>query len=355
MKVLIVDDSPVIREYLTFIFANQPDMEVVGTASDGMEAIEAVQRLKPDVVTMDVEMPRLNGLEAARTIMETTPVPIVIVSSLLNPTDAQAVFQALEAGAVTMVEKPKGFGAGENDASTKQLVQTVRLMAEVKVVKRWPRQKSPGLPAPGPVVPVSAVTARRNVSLLVIGASTGGPPVLQTILAGIAPALTVPVLVVQHISPGFLDGLVEWLNQGTGLPVDVACHNQLIRPGHVYFAPDYLQMGLSPDWRISLRPDPPENGVRPSVSYLFRSVATTCGAETVGMLLTGMGRDGAAELAQLRQRGALTLAQDQDSSTIFGMPGEAVRLNAASLVLPPQRMVEVVVNLLRNGINPMDS
>jgi two-component system chemotaxis response regulator CheB len=183
------------------------------------------------------------------------------------------------------------------------------------------------------------------VNLVAIGASTGGPLVLQTVLSGLPGNFSLPVLIVQHMAAGFIQGFVEWLTPTSALPLHVATHGEQILPGHAYIAPDGFQMKLELGKRLSLTKDEPENGHRPSVSYLFRSVADLCGPKAVGVLLTGMGKDGAEELKRMREKGAVTIAQDQESSVVHGMPGEAIRLEAATYVLPPHRIAAALANL----------
>jgi len=346
IKVLVVEDSPVVREFLVHILGADPDIQVIGTANDGEQALEAVARKRPDVITMDIHMPKLDGLEATRRIMETHPTPIVIVSGSTDPREVATTFRAMEAGAVAVLRRPAGIGHPEHEATASELVQTVKLMSEVKVIKRWPkvgRQPEVARPAEAQRAQVEG-----KVKVIAIGASTGGPPVLQTILAALPDDFPVPVLIVQHMAAGFTQGFVQWLAQTSSLPVHLATHDEYIRPGHVYVAPDEFQMRVERSGKIVLTKDEPENGLRPSVSYLLRSVAEVYGRDAVAGLLTGMGRDGAEELKLLRDRGATTFAQDKESSVVHGMPGEAIKLDAASLVLPPEKIAAVLTNLAQN-------
>jgi len=346
IRVLVVEDTPVVREFLVHVLSSDPGVQVVGTAHNGEEAIEAVERHKPDVITMDVHMPKLNGLEATRKIMETRPTPIVIVSGSSNASEAAWIFEAMEAGALAVAESPMGIGHPDHEATAAALIQTVKLMSEVKVVRRWARRRTEAVPASVPPPPeVRPLPA--EVKLIAIGASTGGPPALHQILAGLNATLPVPVLIVQHISPGFTEGFVEWLGQTSALPVQVATHGQRIRAGHVYVAPDGYQMKAQREGRLSLTKDAPENGHRPSVSCLFRSVAEAFGEEAIGMLLSGMGKDGAAELKLMRDQGAITIAQDKESSVVHGMPGEAILMGAATYVLAPDSIAAVLSSLLK--------
>jgi two-component system chemotaxis response regulator CheB len=216
----------------------------------------------------------------------------------------------------------------------------------VKVVKRWSRirpvETLPAVPTSGGI---QRWPAQTQIRLVAIGASTGGPQVLQTILASLPEDFAVPILIVQHIAAGFSVGLVDWLVQSSKLPVHLPTHGELVLPGHVYVAPDELQMAISKQGRVYLRADEPENGLRPSVSYLFRSVAQAYGPSAVGVLLTGMGKDGAWELKLMKEQGALTIAQDRSSSVVHGMPGEAIRLGGASYVLSPEKIHMTLASL----------
>ena len=343
IKVLVVEDSPVVREFLVHILGADPGIEVIGTAHDGEQALEAVARQRPDVVTMDIHMPKLDGLEATRRIMETHPTPIVIVSGSTDPREVATTFRAMEAGAVAVLRRPAGVGHADHEATVGELIQTVKLMSEVKVIRRWPRAGRQ-LQVPRPAEAHRA-EAEVKVKVIAIGASTGGPPVLQTILAALPQDFPVPLLIVQHMAAGFTQGFVQWLAQTSSLPVHLAAHDESIRPGHVYVAPDEFQMRVERSGKIVLSKDAPENGLRPSVSYLLRSVAEVYGRDAVAGLLTGMGRDGAAELKLLKDKGAVTFAQDKESSVVHGMPGAAIQLDAATFILPPEKIPAVLTNL----------
>ncbi|MHB1174270.1 MAG: chemotaxis-specific protein-glutamate methyltransferase CheB [Sulfuriferula sp.] len=343
INVLVVEDSPAVREFLIHVLGSDPGIRVVGTACDGEEALDAVRRYRPDVVTMDIHMPKMDGLEATRRIMETDPTPIVIVSGSTDPRETAMMFRAMEAGALAVLMRPNGIGHPHHETTARELVQTVKLMSEVKVVRRWShaRRDAPALrPAE-----MGLARAPAQVRIIAIGASTGGPPALHTILAGLPKTFPAPVLIVQHMAAGFIQGFAEWLAQSASLPVHVAIHGELLLPGHVYIAPDEYQMKVERSGKIVLTRDAPENGLRPSVSYLFRSIADNYGGDAVAGLLTGMGRDGADELRLLKQKGAVTFAQDKDSSVVHGMPGEAIKLDAATFVLPPDKIAAVLTNL----------
>ena len=345
IRVLVVEDSRVVSEFITQVLNADPDLEVVGTAANGREALEAVQRFKPHVITMDIHMPHVDGFEATRNIMESCPTPIVIIGGNSTKENVSTNFHALEAGALAVVALPQGIGHIEHECSAKQLVDTVKLMSEVKVVRRWLRPKPSSAPGnfstqslpPPPKLPIEVVA---------IGASTGGPLALQTILTSLPKDFRVPVLVVQHMTPGFTHGFVEWLSRSSGLPVRVAADGEPLLPGRVYIAPDNFQMGVSKDHRIVLTKDARENGMCPAVSFLFRSIKAVFGRQTVGVLLTGMGVDGVTELKELRNAGAITLAQDKESSVVHGMPGQAIMDGAATYILPPQGIAKALKTLV---------
>jgi two-component system chemotaxis response regulator CheB len=351
IKVLIVDDSLVARLNLKYILETDSDIRVVGAANDGMEAVKMVKQNKPDVVTMDINLPRMSGFLATRRIMETCPVPIVIVSASWDPTEVDKTFLALEAGAVSVVAKPPGIGHPEYEKSARELIQTVKLMSEVKVVTRRSKIQ------PVKAVPEALPKTRHlpepegEIKLVAIGASTGGPVVLQKILAMFPTDFPVPILIVQHISAGFLPGMIDWLRQSTGVPVHLATDGEKLQPGQAYFAPDDFHLGVTRNKRISLSDGEKEHNLRPSVSYLFRSVAEVFGPNAAGVLLTGMGSDGANELNLMKEEGAVTIVQDKESSVVFGMPGEAEKIGAARYVLPPAQIAQTLINLILKPSN----
>lgn len=344
IRVLIVEDSKVEQQLLVHILGGDPLITVVGIAEDGEKALVALEQLKPDVITMDIHMPRLNGFDTTRRIMESTPLPIVIVSGSYLADDVDKTFRALEAGALAIVRKPVGVGHAGYPHDAAELIRTVKMMSEIKVVKRWPRLRREPPLAPATV---SRVIKPEKVRVVAIGASTGGPAVIQEIFAALPKDLAVPVLVVQHMATGFLENFVKWLTSTTGFPSHLASHGETLRPGHAYFAPDGHHLLVGKDLRIVLSAESPENGLRPAVARLFRSVAESYGENALGILLTGMGRDGADDLKLLHSKGAVTIAQDRKSSIIFGMPGEAIRLDAADFILPPERISQLLAQLGR--------
>ena len=348
IRVLIVEDSPVVRELLRHILESDPDIRVVGTAENGAAGVEMCSRLMPDVITMDVRMPVLDGYDATRRIMRDHPVPVVVVSASFNKEEVEGSFRSVEAGALAILRKPVGIGHPDHERMARELVRTVKLMSEVKVVRRWRRAgdgEDPRVsPSPAPIL--SGGTP--EIKVVVIGASTGGPVVIQSLLSGIPGDFPVPILVVQHMAEGFTRGFVDWLNRTSNLPVRIAEGDEHILPGNVYMAPSGSQMVLRPGGRISYTKDTGEYGLCPSVSHLFLSAAQVFGAKALAILLTGMGRDGVAEMKILRDMGAVTIAQDQESSVVYGMPGEAVRIGAATHILSPDRIVKEIVRLTKS-------
>ena len=349
ISVLIVEDSPVVQEFLLHIFGSDPQIHVIGIANNGEEAVVAVAQKKPDVITMDINMPRMDGLDATRRIMETNPVPIVIVSGNWNPREVETTFRAMEAGAVAIVQRPAGVGHPEHQRTADELLRTVKLMSEVKVVRRWVHygQKA-GAVARKLMTPPEKTAEIKVVSM---GASTGGPVAIQTILSRLPKEFQAPILIVQHIAKGFLRGMVDWLSETSVVTVKIGVNGEPVEPGHAYFAPDGFNMGVGDRGEIFLSDSGPVNAVRPSASYLFRSVAELYGANAAGVILTGMGRDGAEELRLMKAKGAVTIAQDEESSVVFGMPGAAVELDAAMYVLSPDKIAETLGRLSGDKIS----
>lgn len=333
VRVLIVDDSATARLALRSMLATDPAIEVVGEARDGGQAIRMVGRLRPDLVLMDITMEGMDGLTATRQLMAVDPRPILIVSDHIGRR-ADLTFEALEAGALDVLAKPTARDIADEEAH-RRLQRLVRLAAEVPVVTRRRTLRSPGPGSPPAASNPSrhGGAARRRVALVCIGASTGGPPALATLLAPLAPSPGFPILIVQHIAPTFTESLARWLAHSSGLPVEIATHGSTPRPGGVYIAPGGAHLELR-DGRLALSNRPRDSGHRPSVDVLFESVAESPLVRgTLAVLLTGMGKDGARGLKSIREAGGWTIAQDEESSVVYGMPKEAVAIGGASEVL----------------------
>lgn len=344
INVLVVEDSRVIRDYLVYIIESDPELRVIGVADSGEAALEQLAKHRPDVVLMDIHLPGIDGYETTRRIMSSDPLPIVVCTASTHFSEMHTVMRALEAGALAALKKPRGLGDPDAEAESATIIRTLKLMSEVKVVRRWNRTPAAaGVAAPAVAMPVPRTVAGHEAAIVAIGASTGGPPVVLQILSGLSTAFPAPILVVQHIAAGFTAGFAEWLAAATGLPARVAQDGEIPLPGHVYVAPDDLHLHVGLRGELQTSRDEPLNGLRPSVGVLFRSVAERFGRRAVGVLLTGMGRDGAEELKLMADQGALTVAQDEESCVVFGMPGEAIKLGAAGFVFPPHRIAELLI------------
>ncbi len=346
IKVLIVDDSAVARDFLKYILDAQPNIHVVGTAKNGYEAIEFCHTKKPDIITMDIVMPGMNGIEATRKIMESSPVPIIFVTSSYRKSEVRKNFEALEAGGLVVLPKPQSIKHPGFESSKNDLIRNVILMSEVKVVRRRSKyirlSKSESLMKQPPLSePVT------DYKIVAIGVSTGGPQILQKLFSNITVKLKVPILVVQHIPVGFIDGMVEWLKQTSGIPLRIARQGEDLLPNNVYFATSEKHMGVNKYNRIELKDDTVNYGITPSASYLFRSVNKAYRNKGIGILLSGMGKDGAEELLMMKESGALTIVQDRASSIVYGMPGEAVTLKAYRYIMSPEIIAEKLNKLLR--------
>ena len=341
IRVLIVDDSATARALLAAIFATDPELKVVGEAADGLGAVALTRQLRPDVVTMDIRMPRMDGLEATKEIMIEAPTPIVIVTASRSVHDVDLSMSALRAGALAVLDKPAGPAAPGHAEQASHLISQVKAMAQVKVVRHWRAVKAAARPAPATT---SARPGRARV--VAVASSTGGPAALECILTRLPGDFPIPVLIVQHITHGFVAGLADWLNKAGPLRVKVAEDGETLKQRTVYVAPDDRHLGVSPLGQAVLGAAAPVGGFRPSGSVLFDAVAKAYGPAAVAVILTGMGEDGVAGLRGVRQSGGHVIAQDEKSSVIFGMPGAAVAAGLADDVLPVEdiagRLIELV-------------
>jgi two-component system chemotaxis response regulator CheB len=339
LRVLVVDDSLTVRRRLCEILTSDPELEVIGEAEDGKRAIELCGQLRPDVITLDMVMPVMSGLAATEYIMAYTPTPILIVSASMNRGELFKTYDALAAGAIDVLEKP----TAENvDIGWEQrFVAAVKLIAKIKVITHV-RARLSGAERAVAAVPGSALSPKphdhpqsRHYSVVAIGASTGGPAAIVNVLKALPPRLRVPVIFVLHIGEPFAASFVDWLEHQTPHRVAYARDRESIESlrGQVIMAPPGRHLSVG-DGRLHLNTDPPRHSCRPSVDVLFESLAVERGAEVVACLLTGMGRDGAAGLLALRRAGGFTVAQDEGTSVIYGMPREAVLIGAAQSVLP---------------------
>jgi two-component system chemotaxis response regulator CheB len=341
-RVLLVEDSATVRGRLREVLESDPELDLVGEASDGKRAIELCQELRPDVVTMDMMLPVMSGLAATEYIMAHCPTPILIVSASINRGEVFRTYEALAAGAVDVLEKPRG---DEPEGSwERKYLQTLKLVSRIRVITH-PRARLRSAQAALAQEPSSFPPGLREVGLVAIGASTGGPGAIVEVLRGLPADFRLPVLIVLHISEPFGAAFADWLDTQSSRPVAYPKDGDLLSAatGRVVMAPPGRHL-LVQGGRFRLSSDAERHSCRPSVDVLFESLAHECGAATAACLLTGMGRDGAAGLLALRRAGALTIAQDEASSVVYGMPREAMLLNAAQRVLP---LSEIAPTLLR--------
>lgn len=334
IRVLVVDDSRAGRELMARVIDTEPGLELTGLGDGGEKAVRLAQELGPDVITMDLHMAQREGYEAIRQIMRMCPTRIVVVGHRDDREEIDMSLRAIEMGALMLVRRPFGPGSPAYAEVALALVRAIKAMAEVRVVRRWGDVRR----APG----AGAAPRRR---LVVIGASTGGPSGLRDILAQLPPRFALPVVIVQHLAAGFTRGMAEWLAAASGYPVVVANAVETLHGGRAYLVPDGCQPAIGADLSCRLLQGAPEHGMCPSVSHLFRSVDPELRPATIAVLLSGMGKDGAAELRQLREQGAFTIAQDRASSAVYGMPGEALRLDAAMQVLEPPEIGKLLQRL----------
>ncbi|NNM58991.1 MAG: chemotaxis-specific protein-glutamate methyltransferase CheB [Legionellales bacterium] len=349
IKLLIVDDSNTELAILKHIFEQDKTIEIVGYAQNGKEAVTLVPILKPDIVTMDIQMPVMDGLLATRCIMSEYPVPIVIISSKLNELEMGATFQAFEAGALAVIDKPLNIAAPEFEQTSKRIIAIIHSMAEIKTIKhRFSRiKKEINLPSyantPHHLLPYE---------LVVIGASIGGPQALKNIFSALSDDFSAPILVVQHMTIGFINGFVKWLDNEVRLTVKIAENHEPLKKGTIYFAPDGYHLGITNQaysLTAKLFKGAPEADFCPSITELFKSVATIYPKKSIGVLLTGMGNDGAQGLLSLRQAGGHTIIQDAKSAVVFGMPGVAASLNAVDKVVELEKIGDYLTMMTRTS------
>ncbi|HWI41472.1 MAG TPA: chemotaxis-specific protein-glutamate methyltransferase CheB [Verrucomicrobiae bacterium] len=344
IRILLADDSQVTRAVLRDIFAETCDLRVIGEAVNGAEAVVKTDLLKPDLVIMDINMPVMNGLDAIGEIMARSPVPILVLSAAGDTKNVDLAFNAIKLGALDVMHKPAGLG-DELRETERALLEKVRMLSRIKVIRHHRRRQS----APFPPAEPRVVSDYR--SILAIGASTGGPKAVLSIMRALPAGFPATVFVVQHIANGFAGGFTQWLNRECSLPVRMATEGEKVAPGVALVAPDNRHMHLE-GGRIRLSDGAAVNCCRPSIDVFFRSLAEESPEKTVAVLLTGMGRDGADGMRLLRDRGAATIVQDEETSAVFGMPKAAIAMNAADHVLPLGNIPDALLNIFndrRNG------
>lgn len=335
IRVVVADDSPTARHLLVSLCERDPEIAVVGQAKDGAEAVQLTRRLRPHLVLMDVHMPHMDGLEATKTIMREVPTPIIVVTSGTAHRDVEAGLSAIRLGALTVLPKPVGPGVNGFDQSAERLTSMVKALAAVKVVRRRVGTTRGGTPAGTP-----------RPRLVAVAASTGGPPAVCRFLQHLPADLPVPVVVVQHLVAGFMPGLVDWLRVEVPFHVTQAQDGDRLRAGTVYLAPDDRHLVVGADLRAHLTAEPRVAGFRPSASVLFESLAQGFGRSIVAVVLTGMGSDGLEGSLAIRRAGGRVLAQDEQSSAVYGMPRAVAEAGATDLVGPPEELAAFVTETL---------
>lgn len=347
IRILFVDDSNVIIQILYSIFEDDPCFEIIGVARNGLEAIEKTNELKPDVITMDIEMDTMNGIEATRKIMSETPTPIVVLSSHTNQNEANNAFEAINYGALTVIQKPANILDKGFDVEKRKLVKLVKAMSEIKVIRRrvafTSQQK--------PVLRKRIHTIPSNIKILALGASTGGPEAITSILQNMGTQLKIPIVIVLHISEGFLPGYIKWLQKEVPFPIHIANQFEKLEPGHIYFAPDnkhLLVKNKDTHAEAFLSIKDRTHTFIPSITVLFESLAKSFPKQVVAGLLTGMGRDGANGLLSLKQEECLTFIQSEKSSIIYGMPGQAKKMDAAQMEIDLEDIGPFFARINRN-------
>jgi two-component system chemotaxis response regulator CheB len=353
LRVLIVDDSVVIRRIVSDIVSGDPDLEVAGVAANGRIALDKIPQTNPDVITLDVEMPEMDGLQALKELRRSYPRLPVIMFSTQTERGATATIDALSLGASDYVTKPANVGkVGEGIARVRDdLIPKIKALCGRAVTIA-------ATPSVSPVgraltqTKLSIRTRTRGVEIVAIGASTGGPNALADLVPGLPPDFPVPVLVVQHMPPVFTKLLADRLASKSALPVVEGKAGDELRPGKIWIAPGNYHMGvekIAGSARIRLNQDPPENSCRPAVDVLFRAVTEVYGAATLGVVLTGMGQDGLRGCEHIREAGGRVLVQDEASSVVWGMPGFVARAGLADKKLPLQQIAGEIVRLVWEG------
>lgn len=344
INVLIVDDSPTARDVLKQIIEVDAALNIAGMVSNGKEALKWLEKNTADVITMDILMPEMDGFETTKQILAKYPIPILIVSGVSDINEVKYSFKAMDAGALCILPKPMGPSSNQYADSANNLKKMIKIFAEVKLITR----KTTTQTVPSQV----AVSRRANIKAIdaiAFGTSLGGPQAIKQIFKQLPADFPLPIFVVQHISPGFVHGLVDWLNVDSPLKVNLAQNNQTAKPGNIYIAPDFYHMEVKKGGIISLVNTPPEDGLKPSVGHLFQSMATAYGSNAIGVILTGMGHDGALGLRAMKEAGAFTIAQSEESCIVFGMPKQAIHLQAVSEVIPLKDIATTILSLVPSG------
>jgi len=345
IRVLVVEDSPLMCKILTTVMNSDPQILVVAIANNGKEAIELVPCLKPDIITMDMDMPVMDGFEATKEIMAYHPTPILIVSSSVFRLGMEKVFKAISHGALDVIDKSELELVGDKK-SGETLIAKIKFLTDVRVMD----QPIVKLRNERPLVDLKTPKKKVSDKIVAMVASTGGPQALLKILKRLPEDFPCGIVIVQHITNGFLSGLVDWLTKECKIKIKIGEDSEEIRPGVAYIAPDNFHMRVAEGGKISLSNEPPNAGHRPSGDVLLESVARTYGKRSVGTILTGMGRDGAMGMKAIKQFQGNTIAQNEKSCVVFGMPNAAIEMNVVDKVLPLENIAEEIVLMVNEAI-----
>jgi two-component system chemotaxis response regulator CheB len=337
MRVLVVDDSEVVRMLLQAVLESTG--AEVRLAESGEQALEMLESYTPDIVTMDIHMPGIDGYTTISRILKRHALPVVVLTASANAADSTTAMKGLEVGALAVLEKPAGPDAPDFDQHIDELLRTLRVMSQVKVVRRQRLVTERIRAAPTPQIDRVVSQVPR---LVAVAASAGGPAALKILLQRLQPGQPWTLILVQHIAPGFLTSFCQWLQSITSMPVEIGCDGQLLQRGRLYLSPDGYQIGITADCHLRLEACRPEQAFCPSADYLFHSIARTLGRQAIGVQLSGMGRDGAAGLAELKRNGALTFVQEPSDAIIDSMPRAAIDLQAACEVMSAQGIAEML-------------
>jgi len=343
IRVLLVDDSIITLAILKRILASNPEIQVVGTATNGQEALDIIPALQPDVICTDLHMPVMDGLELTRAVMKKFPRPILVLSVSVQKGQVSEIFKLLEAGAIDVMAKPLGEVGLEYGLDARELISKIKIIAGVVVIRKHRKEPYATAPPSGNIMPLIKAVPLRIIG---IGASTGGPQAFQEILTHLPGNLPVPVICVQHISEEFMQGLVDWLAPQCQLKLMTAETGIEPQPGTVYFSRGGSHLIIDSQGKLECSNGSVYDGHRPSVSVTFKSLAQHYGSEAAAVLLTGMGRDGVEGMQAIARAGGTTIAQDEESSVVFGMPKEAIAANAVRYVLPLHKIAPALLTLL---------
>ncbi len=340
IKVILVEDSAIVQLILKRILEKSNEIEILGIANNGKEGLELVKKLNPDVVCTDLIMPIMDGLEFTKQLMAILPKPILVISASLQGKDETNVFSLLQAGAVDVFPKPLGGEEKDYELIGKRLVSKIKILKSVPVYKKNNKDVSQ-------TSSYEAISfSRSKIEYLLIGASTGGPKAIQTILSSFGKDFPIPIICVQHISDGFIDSMVSWLSANIKLKVKIMQEGEKAEKGTVYFPQNMKHLSINKDGTLRISKEISSNGHTPSVNVTFKSFAQYFGSKTISVLLTGMGDDGASGMLSLKHLGGRTIAEDHTTAVVYGMPKVANEIGAAEFTLPLDKISQKIFSLI---------